>query len=270
MCVFVRVPLLTKQVALADGNYCVWLAQNNVFPEFTAYVCQVDWVPWPVWEKEAFAAIVAPLVPPGIVARETPFLFRDSLLQVFQHRGTSSRAGASQLSDLESTRGKNIFVEARHEEMLIPRPFSRSGNYLDWVISTSREATENKALLQFAAYLKVKQKIDHREKVELERQYALQRQAQEEERKKRQRGRGSRKKPRRDHYPLPPIELVQVSTDVIACKCGKNFDDKESLYVACDVCNTWSHARCFFRSFANFPKHFVCDQCQSALETMLQ
>jgi hypothetical protein len=71
-------------VAASDGNYCVWLAKEKVLEDFTAFVASLPWVPWLSQDKEAFAAAVAPTKAEFMVTRDAPFLFRDSLLQVFE------------------------------------------------------------------------------------------------------------------------------------------------------------------------------------------
>ncbi|KAL8472341.1 hypothetical protein ACS0TY_028904 [Phlomoides rotata] len=51
----------------------------------------------------------------------------------------------------------------------------------------------------------------------------------------------------------------------VRCKCGARDDDGERM-VACDICGTWQHTRCFgIEDVEAVPRLFVCDTCCSTL-----
>lgn len=51
----------------------------------------------------------------------------------------------------------------------------------------------------------------------------------------------------------------------VQCKCGARDDDGERM-VACDICGTWKHTRCFgIEDVEAVPRLFVCDTCCSTL-----
>ena len=144
------------------------------------------------------------------------------------------------------------FAAARYQEMHVPSEPGRrnaNGKYISWVIERAASAPDYLPMNRFARYLLFKRAIEQRMEAEEARAHEAQLQQKRQQRKK-----GAEARAR---CPRVPKTWFRV--------CGQNFDDKESLFIACDACNAWSHARCFSFNQANMPKHFVRAGCQSAI-----
>jgi hypothetical protein len=221
----------------------VWLAKERVLDEFTAFVASLSWVLWSSEDKEAFARAVVPVKAEFMVTRDAPFLFRDSLLEKLRNfydlhackSGVSplaARQQASAASSVEGLEGWSLpvlsfgkhkgltFSEARREALhprieqsrLGVRP--KAGNYLEWVLAKTKETPDFAPMARFATYIAFK-KQEERKLQEAEERAA--RLAVEKGGKRRRKKKAENK--------------AQAPADVIACRCGVNFDDKESLFI---------------------------------------
>ena len=251
------------QVIRDHPSYCIWLASKHAYGEFVYFVSQLDEIAhsWDSEDRTRWHELVAN-TKWSKTPRETPVLYRDALLLVFervksfydlfsssqvcrQWRSVSKHTTLLPWNGLEGW-GCTLVSFGKHKGHSFNYIFRNEKKYLQWLTEQVIESNRHRPSVQLVHYSRYKNALAE-----------TQRKMQEKQHKK-------RKKESKKERKRIEAQLLAPSPE-ISCKCFENVDDCESLYVQCDGCNMFSHARCYYASFSSIPEHFICQSCINAM-----